>query len=483
MKQRIDEARLRRTIFTLLGVIAGVVLVVMAFCAQSPVVMAAVVGIPFLIPFFSRTDQLYVFMTLATASGLSLPGMKELDVGLVFQAALVGMCVLSLAMSPRSSMDSMVVPRWAKRSAFAFLFVVFVIMGVRGAGLRIFGESTWGGAPYIYITLSVLFLVSVVPRVRLSRKQIRYLVFGGFIISIFSSLGAHAGFVEQVSESSGPSVGAARLSWLLPIAYATMPLVAALNLRRFVRWGLMGLVVLLVAASGFRSKMVGVMIVFWFFEWCRSRDKKRFFGRSLLVGLVAWVVVIAVSSSLPIGMQRAVSFVPGARVDVAVAQSAEGSVEWRLEIWKEAMSHFDEYWLIGRGVTFDVYGFIDQMGAELGQGLNSTLFGYLSHNYHSGPVTMLIDFGVPATVLLLFFMLISGRCTIQISHKVMHQDTFESRYLLFLCMNLLWKYFSFWAVFGGKNDLVGFFMMFAALLIVSRSLLTEFDGRELGAGR
>jgi hypothetical protein len=479
MQQRIDEARLKRSVFTLLGVVVSIVLVFMAFRSQNPVFMGVVVGIPFLIPFLSRIDQLYVFMALAAATGFSVPGMSELSLALVFQAMLVGVCVLQLMMH---FPDISPIPQRSKRAAIGLLLVIFVIMGVRGSGLRIFGSRTWGGTPYIYIILSILFLIFVVPRVRLARKHIKWIIFGGLVISVISSLMSRAGFMSRVAESGSTTVGASRQMWALAFAYAAMPVIASIKVRRFVRLGLMGFVVMVMAASGFRSRLVEVVAIFWLFEYFKAADKKRFFGMSTIAGLCAWVAVIAISPALPPGIQRAISFVPGARVAGKISQDAAGSIEWRVEIWKEAMSHFGEYSVIGRGVTFDVYGFVDQMGTQLREGLHNTLFGYLSHAYHSGPITMLIDFGIPGAVLFFLFVAFAANYTYGIVKRVMNRESFEGRYLLFLCVSLLWQSFSFWAVFGSANEVSKIIMAFSFLLVVDQSTRDERDCRKLAAG-
>jgi hypothetical protein len=106
------------------------------------------------------------------------------------------------------------------------------------------------------------------------------------------------------------------------------------------------------------------------------------------------------------------------------------------------------------------------MGASLWAGLNDTLFAYLSHNYHSGPITALIDFGVPGALILLGFMITAGKYLVHNAKKIMYQDSFEARYVLYLCVSLLWQFIAFWFVFGDVLGIARMFMQFSVIVIL-----------------
>jgi hypothetical protein len=345
-------------------------------------------------------------------------------------------------------------------------------MGARGTGLRILGSATWGGTPYISIIVSVLFLLLVVPRLYLSTKQLRLIVFGGVGIGIFSTFLKYAGFVSEVADTE--SVGAVRLSWLTPLAFSLAPLVA-LKLRVFWRYLLMAAVVAMMAMTGYRSKMVGMMVVFWLFELCRRKEKKSWLGFSVVAGLALWIFVIGISSFLPRGMQRAVSFVPGAQIDMMVAMDAQHSIDWRVEIWNYAWEDLDRYWLIGRGVAFDVLAAIEDLGLAAGSG--NTFQAYHTHTYHSGPITALIDFGVPGALVLLGFMIAAGKYLVRHAKKIMTIDTFEARYVLYLCVSLLWQFIAFWFVFGDVYGIARMFMSFSVIVVLLQTVNRDSDSQ------
>ena len=387
MAHQIDGIRLKQHIFLIIGIVLMIGAASFALKTNQPLLVFIVIGVPLILPLLSRIDLLYIATGIASIAGIAVPGFLELKVALVLQAVLVGVCVLQAAMNANVRVDNPV-PVAIKRLLIAFAILIFAIMAIRGVGLRVFGSRTWGGTQYIYMLLSITFMFVVVPRVRLTSRQIRIIIWGGFVASIFASIMQRFGFIEMVAESAEDSVSASRISWLSPLAYALMPIVCALKPKKFIRWGLMFLILVLLMLTGFRSRIVGAVVVFWLFELSISKNKLGFMGFSVIAGLAGWLIAVLASPHLPLGIQRAISFIPGTKIDAQVMVNATDSIEWRVEIWKVAMEHFDQYWLIGRGITFDVFGGIDQMGASLSKGLGDTLYAYFMHAYHSGPITM-----------------------------------------------------------------------------------------------
>lgn len=472
MAHQIDDTRLKQHIFLVLGAVLMIGAVFATIKMQNPFLMSLVIGIPFIVPLLSRIDLLYIATGIAGIAGIAVPGFSELQVALVLQAALVGVCVLQTAINTSVKIDTPV-PVAIKRLLIAFVIVIFTLMAVRGSGVRVLGSRTWGGTQYIYMLLSITFMLVVVPRLRLTSRQIRIIIWGGFIASIFASIMQRFGFVEMVAESTEDSVGASRITWLAPLAYACMPIVCALKPKKFIRWGLMFLILVLLMLTGFRSRMVGAIVIFWLFELSIAKNKRGFMGFSFIAGIFGWLLAIITSPYLPRGMQRAISFIPGTTIDAQVMANAEHSVEWRVEVWKVAMDHFDQYWLIGRGITFDVFGFIDQMGASLSMGFNDPMFVYLSHSYHSGPITMLIDFGVAGAVIFLLFTIAGINFALKVIKKIMAQNTFEHRYLLYLCCAIIWQYLAFWLVYGQTQSVAPMISAFSVICIVYRSVIAK----------
>jgi hypothetical protein len=172
-----------------------------------------------------------------------------------------------------------------------------------------------------------------------------------------------------------------------------------------------------------------------------------------------------------LGVQRAISFVPGVNIEYSAAENAKGSIEWRVEIWKYCLDQAPKYLLIGRGSTFDV------METAAGLGVNdvrnySPFFAFQTRSYHSGPLAMLIDYGIPgllvgswlAVVLFVRFWKYAG--------MLGRYDTLESRFALYYCAFMLWQIVAFYLVYGSmvkfSNTIIAM-SSFALVLVKSFS--------------
>ena len=456
-----DEAQVRRFIVVLLSCFLGAGAAFMALRSGNRMLMALAVGVPLAIPFVSQLPAVYILAAWVGIVGFSMPGMVELKLDLLFHVLLVGICFLQTLMRvPGSEGKGPVV---AKRALWGFLAILVALMAVRGSGLRVLGASTWGGATYVFLIVSILFFLVVTPRLKISRRQLKILVWGSLAAGVVAALLERAGFVLAQEEKISRVV---RLIWLTPVVMMGLPLILALRLRKSLQYSLLAVCLLLTGLTGFRSRLVALIMVIGLFLFCRSRQKTRFFFISIAAGMLFWMFLILASPYFSPGIQRAVSFVPFVQVDQVVAIDAQTSIEWRLEIWNYGWAKFDQYWLIGRGVAFDVYEFIASIGNALGMGLQSTYFAYLGHVYHSGPVTLLIDYGLPGTVLFLGFMISAGTFMVKQIKRIMYIDSFEARYVLYLCVSLLWQFVAFWLVFGDSLALGRMVMQFSLILVL-----------------
>jgi hypothetical protein len=118
-------------------------------------------------------------------------------------------------------------------------------------------------------------------------------------------------------------------------------------------------------------------------------------------GILAWGSAFLLVDYLPDNMQRTLSLLPGIKVVGETARSAQVSLDWRFEVWRYAVTKVPEYLLIGRGLVTDVSAV-----AWLQTWFYvSPDFAYLIGNYHSGPLSMLLTFGLPGAVAFFGFWL------------------------------------------------------------------------------
>lgn len=112
--------------------------------------------------------------------------------------------------------------------------------------------------------------------------------------------------------------------------------------------------------SGFRSILLSVAF-YVFFMTCIYKQLCVF----ILMGLTVWGGLVYIShedenllNELPFGIQRAMAVLPGVEVSKKVKKDAQGSSDWRLEMWKWAMNPSTGYikdYVWGDGFGLSMY--------------------------------------------------------------------------------------------------------------------------------
>jgi len=128
----------------------------------------------------------------------------------------------------------------------------------------------------------------------------------------------------------------------------------------------------------------------------------------ILLGAAAGVV-FACSDRMPEAVQRSLSFLPGVKVDPVVAEDAAGTVEWRENMWRELVPQIPAYVWLGKG-----YGFTENdlfIATQMVQnGMAPTYeLAMLSSEYHSGPLSVLLPFGIFGTLAFVWFLIAGWR--------------------------------------------------------------------------
>ena len=179
-------------------------------------------------------------------------------------------------------------------------------------------------------------------------------------------------------------------------------------------WRFLGMVigVASILKSGFRSSLVGVVLFFIFASWLREGPSKVIRRSLLLIPVIALMLTMqGTVVSLPPAVQRALSFLPG-KWDTGVAEEAQGSSNWRREIWARIWSsdhkYISNWWLgDGFGLTQEQLNEVRQMesfGSNEDRGDNVLITG----NYHSLPLTAIHTVGFLGFGLFLLFFVGAG---------------------------------------------------------------------------
>lgn len=182
--------------------------------------------------------------------------------------------------------------------------------------------------------------------------------------------------------------------------YKPITLVSPLHPGRVLLFGLAGVAIVL---SGYRSIVLFAMVAFLLSTVLRGNMKDLWIaGAAMVLGLMALIFVQGSLVQLPLTAQRALSWLPGDWDQEAVAD-AEGSTQWRVEMWGWAWNDErimrNKTWGTGFGLSLDDMSLI-AASLMAGEGGGTLLGGSDRENYmisgtfHSGPLSTIKYIGV-----------------------------------------------------------------------------------------
>jgi hypothetical protein len=200
--------------------------------------------------------------------------------------------------------------------------------------------------------------------------------------------------------------------------------------------------------GGFRSMLILAALLCSVQLLFEGLLKTRFALVLLLAVSLMATGVVAFSDRLPLSVQRSLSFLP-VRVDRSARQDAQGSLDWRLLIWKVVAPEIPKYLWMGKGFAYsgtDAYLTIEAMNRGMLPIYEEAL---ISGSYHQGVLTLIISFGIWGVLGFVWF------CWAAL--KVLHANYRYSSNELQSVNTFLISYFVaqliFYVIFYGQFDL------------------------------
>jgi hypothetical protein len=312
--------------------------------------------------------------------------------------------------------------------ALLALVGVVVVTGMitGGFGVHMLGSGQYGGKHYFYFLAAVagyfVFTSQRIPPHRAGLYVALFFLSGlTYAVSEFANLAdltsgfvwlffAPAGSMRQAALEGplGSSFGILRLNGLAFVGGALYSYLLArfgirglLDLARPWRLLLLALALAVGTLSGFRSFVLFGGLTFALVFYLEGLHRTRYMPALLSVILLGSVVVLPQAEKLPLVVQRTLSFLPG-HFDYAARESASSSLDWRVEMWKEVMPEVPKYLFRGKGWGIDARDFFTsvEMG-EVGNPLASTI---LVGDFHNGPLSVLIPFGLYGAIAFVWFL-------------------------------------------------------------------------------
>lgn len=359
---------------------------------------------------------------------------------------------------------------WVPSVAIPLLLLaltVLVTVGLRGIGARTLGSELWGAKRYLWVFGGIIgYFALTATRVPLrDAGWLAGLFFVSGTTAIMSDLAFAAGpafywlflffptdvafhqamTADTLKRFTGMAWMAQAGSWFLLLRYGIR---GVLDPLRPWRLGMFTGLFLLGLFGGFRSSIIlfGLLCLTQF--WFERLLWTRLFFIVLLGVLLLGSLLVGFAERLPLSVQRSLSFLP-IEVHPAARQDAQGTLDWRLQMWRVVLPEVPHYLWLGKGYTFSGTDFV-LMQEAIRRGMFTAYEDTLvSGNYHNGPLTLIIPFGLPGVVAFLAFLWAGWRVLVRnYKHGPPELERVNTFLIAYFTARLL-----FFLVFYGQFDL------------------------------
>lgn len=398
--------------------------------AQDPMTFffVAIFGTILTIPLMMQWYHPILIFAWNMNAAPAIPGRPYLWALVAFLAFIV--VIINRAMTEQNRFPS--IPRLTKPLVALLLVFILTAFASGGVGLSMLRSGTVGGKNYFYLVCAIAGFFVLGSRAIPAAKANLYLALfflpGMLTISstIATWISPAADFVfllfspdtELVEIAANPeSVALDQVRWRGISTAATLVFLwflARVGLRGifdFYRpWRVIILLVLLFAGTlgGFRSVGISMLLVFAVLFYLEKLWRSKVMIVVVAGLLVAAAALAGFADKLPLSMQRTLSFLP-VDIDPVVRQSAQTSSEWRLEMWREAWKQVPDYLFKGKGYTARADDMYMVNFAMLAGHAKNWEWALLSGDYHNGPLSLLIPFGVYGLLAFLWLLWAGGR--------------------------------------------------------------------------
>lgn len=309
----------------------------------------------------------------------------------------------------------------------AFLLVVTLVTAylTGGIGIKAFGSDVFGGRRYVYLIGAILgYFALTAQRIPQERAGLYFAVF--FLGGLTSLIGDLVPLITPSfyfifwlfppSAITGElELGTTRLGGIAGASFAVYYyMLSRYGIRRIFSLNKPWRIIVFfasVAASflgGYRSIIIIIGMTFVVQFFLEGLHRTKLFPGMVLASVLAATILVPVAPRLPYTFQRALAFLP-LQIDPLARQDAEFSSAWRVQMWKAVLLEVPKYLWLGKGYALSPldYGFMRtrQEGNISAENWDSAIAG----DYHNGPLSVVVPFGIWGVVGFLWFMASSLR--------------------------------------------------------------------------
>lgn len=413
-------------IFAILLPIAAIVGYLLASPDVASIFLVGLILSVLAVPFFLRWHHAVLILSWnMMANVFFLPGSPPLWM----LAALISLGVTLTSRILDKNMRLMHAPAVTWSLIFMAAVVIFTMKVTGTLGLRVLGGSSYGGKKYFFILFAVLAYFALSAQ-RIPREKASFYTAAFFLpeataalANIAYMLGPTAWYlfyilppelaIAQAAEDLEWNPMATKFARLNGFAFASTGVISFMLARYGVRgifdisrlWRLsvfLGLIVMSML-GGFRSFLIinGLMFGIQFFM--EGLHRTRIFPALLVIGALVFGGILGFIEKLPYSVQRTLSILP-IQVSPAVRADAISSTNWRLEMWRVLWPEVGQYFWIGKGYTASATDYYLAFESTR-RGISADYeMSKLAGDYHNGPFSIIIPFGVFGMVAFVGFL-------------------------------------------------------------------------------
>lgn len=404
--------------------------------------------------------ELLVFSLGSNAVVFFLPGRPKL--GLVMVALSLLISLLQRTLQHRSRFVRAPEVTWPIVITLGMVLATMFLRG--GLGFSFMGMQNVGGSRYVMLLLGIMsyFALTAQPIPRERAFFYTGLFFLGGVTAVVGDMFVFATpafypifyvFPPSMEVRSGEmTFGVTRLFGLGLTA-------AAIYRYMLARYGLRGIfyaptrvrlvmfifVIAMSGLGGFRSIIMGLMLLFSVMFYLEGLHRTRLVVPLVIMGALSMILIVAMLPKMPLTVQRALAFLP-LEVDPAARISAESSSEWRLAMWKAIWPEVPNYLLLGKGLGFAEADFESITNVELSaRSPDQWMWAVITGDFHNGPLSVLLTFGIWGLIAFVWLHLAGLRALVR---NYRYGDPSVRTINTFMLTAYFVQMVMFWFVFG-----------------------------------
>ena len=469
---------------------AGIILLVLSSSVRGDFMMAgASLMLFFLAPVLVRPDLFWMAAIVTLGSGITLGLHGGANLHLLLMLGFVFLTLIKLSISSRHSAQ----PSVTRKACGILLLIVVFTATWRGWGLKLLESNIWGGMQYVSLIAALLFYIysthASVSHIHLKRT-LQWFFIVSFLpaaallivryipemtwIRAFIEIGDQTDQQWQASEVTRwtfmqyPAIwiGVAGL-FLYDRHSRITPMVVLTAALSFIMLGL----------SGHRTVVVLLGLTVLVYMAVRQRTAR--FSQFLKFTAVLVLLTAALycfDGKLPLTFQRPFAWLPGIGITYEAGASAAVTSQWRIELWRQLLAMVPDYLWVGRGMAFNAS---EANAAAVLASDRGTQYIYFAavHNYHNGPLWLVLDLGVAGFAAGVIFMLGGivryGRAL----RRIAPGEHWQTSYVVFYSLFTGYCIF-FFAVIGGVIYLCHILVLASILEVILRSSDAENRGKK-----